>query len=220
MIDEIRIIAAVAVLAITTWLLGRRLWRRAPDSIPFKAVVDGLPLTQAKWLSIPLVFVGMAALMAAWLLLFVAFVCFFYAAALAHGEVGQLLGVLTPTAGNILFLSTFPTQMFIMGLFILLLVLGGFQIVLGPLPLRGFGLIRVDGVRPLVRRLAGLLAVTAGLELTRTVVAGGIAAPEGFLEFFARGGQAPLMDPTGLALLASLAVFAAVLIIIRYQDRS
>ncbi len=216
-VDLILIPAGVAVVFIVALFAGR-VWRRTPENAPCKAVVRQTP--NAKWLRLPLVFVGLSALAAAWMLIFVAFVCFFYAAALAWGEVGQLLGVLPATAGNILFLSTFPAQMFIMGLFILLLVLGGFQIVLGPLPLGGFGWFKFDGVRPLVRRLAGLLALVAGLELARTVVAGGILASEGFLEFFARQGQTPLADPTGLALLAALTIFTALIVIMSRKDRS
>ena len=211
-------LAALFVLIAILYLWARKLWRRAPDSAPFKAALEGSP--QAKWLCVPLAFVGAMALLACWVLLFIAFVCFFYAAGLGYGELAEPLGAFELTAGKILFVTTFPAQMFVMGLFVLLIVLGGFQIVLGPLPLSRFGWLKIDGVRPFVRRLAGLLAVVAGLELTRTVVVGLIATPEGFLEFFARQGRTPLMDPTGLALLAVLIVFAALAIILRYGNRS
>lgn len=168
---------------------------------------------RAKLLAVPLALTVLAAIASAWALLFVAMVCFLYAIGLGVGEVGLIMGTLPQTAGKILFQVTFPAQMFVMGLFILLLVVGAFQIVIGPLPGGRFVFLRTDGLRTLVGRLAALLAIVAGLELCKTIVAGAIVAPDGFMEFFARGNATPLTDPTGLALLASATILGALIVV-------
>jgi uncharacterized membrane protein YqhA len=208
------VIAVVIVLTVAA-----RYFNKARARLPIARVLDG-ESTRAAWiLSLPIAAASLMGLAAAWALLFVAFICFMYAIGLGLAEVGLLATVLPPTAGNILFHTTFPAQMFLMGLFLMLLVLGAFQIVIGPIPARALVFMRIDKIRTLVRRLAGLLALTAALELLRTVVAGAILAPEGLLEFFARGGETPLTDPTAFALLAAGTILGAVLVIIAARGR-
>jgi len=206
--------AALFLVGLVVWLLARRFWFNKARAAPLGKILEGQPSRSAWFLSIPLALVGFAGLVAAWALLFVAFVCFVYTVGLGVGEIGMLMGVLDPTAGNILFHTTFPAQMFVMGLFVFLLVVGAFQILLGPLPVNRFLFFRIQSAFTLVRRLAALLAIVAALELAKTVMAASILAPESLLEFFARGGETPLTDPTGMALLAAGTVAGAILIVL------
>lgn len=217
--SEIRVAAGIFVGLVVLILLARRILRRSPDTSPAKKILEGQSLWGARLLAVPLALATLMGLLAAWMLTFVAFTCFFYTLALAHGEVAGLMGVLPFTAGNILFHATFPAQIFFMGLFILLLVLGAFQIVIGPLPAGKLLFLRVEDIPVLVGRLAGLLALVAALELCRTVVAGAILPPGDIGEFFAQGAQTPLTDPTGLALLSAGTVLGAVLLILAMRRK-
>ncbi len=201
--------AFLALVAIA--LLATRFWRRA-DAHPLAALTAGQTGIGGWLLTMAVALAAFMGVLAAWLLVFVAFICFLYSAGLAWGEIAHLLGELPPTAGNVLFHATFPAQMFLMGLFLLLLVLGPFQLVLGPLPATRFAWFRVDDVAAMVRRLALVLGLVAALELARTVMAGSLLAPEGMLDFFARNGETPLADPTGLALLAASVAIGAALV--------
>ena len=211
--------AALATAALMALFVARALWNRRGRSAPLKEVLDG-EVGAAGWLlMLPLSLATLMGVLAAWFLLFVAFVCFFYALGLAMGEVMFLFGVLPLTPGNLLFHTTFPMQMFLMGWLILTLVVGGFQLVFGPLPTRAFRALRIDDVVTLVRRMAALLAIIAVLELARTVMVGSVLAPEGMLEFFARGTDTPLTDPTGLALLVAATALGALVVVLIKKGR-
>lgn len=192
-------------------LLSRRYWLRAQKRHPLAPALEGEGGLVGWLLTIAVSIAAFMGMAAAWLLVFVAFVCFLYSAGLVYGEIVNLLGVLPPTVGMVLFHLTFPAQMFLMGIFVLLLVLGPMQLVIGPLPASRFVFFRVDDIDHWVGRMALLLGLVAALELARTVVAGGLLEPENWREFFAWG-TTPLSDPTGLALLVAATGLGALIV--------
>ncbi|MBZ0273536.1 hypothetical protein K8I61_15970 [bacterium] len=160
----------------------------------------------------PLALALFLAVVAGWMLVFVACVCFVYAAGLVVGEVAALIGVLPPTSGNILYHLVFPAQMFVMGFIALLLVAGVFQTMFGPLPARAFAALRIARIEDLAGRLALFVGIVALLELARLVLVATVVAPEDALSFFAGRGEAVLSDPTGTAVLTVAAASGAALV--------
>ncbi|MCZ7584113.1 MAG: hypothetical protein M5R36_12670 [Deltaproteobacteria bacterium] len=205
------LVAALFVGALVLWTTSRLYWRRGRKG-PLGRVLDGETPRSGLILSLPLAFAAFMGLGAAFLLAFVAAVCFFYAGGLAVGEIGFVFGVLDPTAGNLLVSVTFPAQLFLLGLFLLLLVAGSFQLFAGPLPERYFRFIRIDDLRALAAKSALLLSLVAALEVVRVLAAASILPPERWTAFFARPDQMPLWDPTGMALLAAATLLGGVVV--------
>lgn len=201
------IIAAVlgGMLAVGHWFFSFRRLRQAP----LLATVSRGTFS-SRLLAIPLIAWSMLFLLLLVVLLLVSGVALLYVFALLHGEWFALLESLPKTAGNVLVHLIYPLQLLLFAFLTFYLAVGGFQLVFGAVPaLRRLGL-WVDEVDIFARRLAGLLAITAGLEVIKILLFSLLVQPEDLALFFARE-AAPKADPLGAALLATalLAALAA-----------
>jgi hypothetical protein len=191
------IVAAAMIAALRVMLMPRAVTR----SELFQYVRRGEG-GFSKLLAVPLLVWAALFLLLLVLLVFVAGVALMYVFALLHGEWFQLLDSLPKTAGNVVVHLIYPLQMLLLSLTAFLLAVGGFQIVFGPVKqLDRFGL-AVRDVVDLARKLAGLLAFAAGLEVIKLLFYSLLVPPEQLDRFFARD-TLPKADPFGAALLVA-----------------
>jgi hypothetical protein len=202
----ILVLAGAAFVGGLVWL-ARAIWppRRLAETLPLAALAGQGGFT--RFLAVPLAAWTLLFLLLLVVLLFVSGICLMYTFALLHGEFFRLLEVLPQTAGNAIVHLIYPLQMFLFALMTFVLAVGGMQLVFGPLqPLEKFAW-KVDGVADLARKLAALIAVTAGLEIVKIFAYGLLVRPDELDRFFARDAL-PKADPLGAALLAGAMLLA------------
>jgi hypothetical protein len=153
------------------------------------------------------------------ILLFVSGMCLMYAFALLQGEWFQLLDSWPRTAGNVVVHLVYPLQMVLFSLVTFHIVIGGFQLVLGPIDALSRFHLRIEDLSDLAARLAGLLALTAGLEIIKILVYSLLVEPQKLGQFFARN-TLPKADPLGAALLAASLLSAAIATRLTKRNRS
>jgi hypothetical protein len=185
--------------------LSRRTLRQSPLTDHLRTTEGGL----MRLLAVPVAAWLLIFLLILVILLFVGGMCLMYTFALLHGEWFALLDSFPKTAGNVIVHLIYPLQMALFALVTFLLAVGGFQLVLGPVEALARFRLRVTDVADFAGRLAGLLALTAGLEVVKILSFSLLVEPKHLGEFFARD-TLPKADPLGVALLAA-AMLAAVI---------
>jgi hypothetical protein len=132
------------------------------------------------------------------MVLFLATMCCFYFIALVHGEFVLLLDAVPITAGSVAIHLIYPLEIYVLGLFCIVLFIGSAQIFTGPIePLARLAL-RMNGIGDMCRKLVMLLLVVLLLELTKTATYSLQQPPEALASFFA-GDRMPLTRPLPLA---------------------
>lgn len=206
MLKFITVIIALCVsLVLGIWFLVATFRRQNIRATKFFASAVSENKGPSKILALGVYFWVVFLILACGMLLFLALTCAFYTLGLIHGEIYLLLGAIGPTAGNIAAHLFYPLEIFLLGLAVMVLFIGTFQIFLGPIqPLSRLAL-QVLGIEDLCRKLIWILMVVILLELTKTVTYSLLAAPPELAQFFTAD-QIPLMKPVPMAAVAFLSM--------------